>query len=196
MNLDFWSPRSNASRMHPIINSNNLRNNRSDLANHSYKNWFPINFNSQEQKQTLRSLNDVLDSNINVLLSKYGIRKRFDVYSVTAPHILYNIDEICVWPNNQNEIYTRKIAVFSEDYDNDISNLKLPNSISVLIFGKKFNCPLTNLSDKIKLIIFPSDSEYNQPFDNLPISLLAIFINKSYKQPLDLLPSHCTVYKN
>lgn len=105
-----------------------------------------------------------------------------------------------------NLITEKKRLVLGDHFDQDINFL--PNEITVLQLGMKFNRPIMNLPRGLKhLYICPcgfSYSNFNQSLDYLPIGLesLSIRLNRLFNMPIDNLPASlkdleilCSEYK-
>lgn len=130
---------------------------------------------------------------ITSLLRRYGVKKRYDIYEINVCHFVLTEDDSWVWPRNCQSL--PQVVLFSECYNRDVSHGVIPPTTRVLILGKKFNRSLDNLFDGIEVIIFPSDGEFNQSLDNLPVSVVGLVLNRGFDLPLDLLPSHCKIYR-
>ncbi len=110
-------------------------------------------------------------------------------------------------PEILKEIEDNNIEEIKIDSNYNLEFPKLPPCIQIINFSRvyelknkdldvisyendtsKFNKKLSNLPENLITLFFPLKSDFSQPVDNLPSSLLYLRLGKNFSQPVDNLP--------
>jgi len=82
------------------------------------------------------------------------------------------------------------IILFNDDFNNNID--LLPNGITQVFLGNKFDKPVNNLPNGIKFISFGTD--FSHPINCLPDSVEQIRLTQHYNQPISKLPKGIKIF--
>jgi hypothetical protein len=99
---------------------------------------------------------------------------------INLKEVVYN-DSFNVNVKLPNSITT---LIFGDSFDKYIENF--PNSIEFLVFGKGFDQPIGNLPPTLNYLMFGSD--FNQNIDNLPRRLKCLILGDSFNTEIKNLP--------
>lgn len=96
--------------------------------------------------------------------------------------------------NSQNEIimYSKFENIYLWPYglpmDKKFIEILEVEQASIIEFKPSFNYDISCLPNCIKKIIFPINSDFNQPLTNLPLELEELELYDKFNQPLNYLP--------
>jgi len=102
---------------------------------------------------------------------------------------MYYINE-----SNEQSLYIRQIDnifiwVYNSPLDKEFLQILEDNNALGIEFKPSFNHNISRLPNCIKKIIFPINSDFNQPLENLPSGLEHLELYDKFNQPLDFLPT-------
>lgn len=127
----------------------------------------------------------------NLLILEFCVLSKFTLEIHELPPNLkrlhfsvdYNLQNIrCKLPNMLTYLRVGKVD------NNDILNNMLPDTLETLIIRNMSNIPITRFPPNLKKLSF--EGQFNQPLDNLPQSLIKLYmVGSQFNHPLPKLPN-------
>ena len=100
--------------------------------------------------------------------------------------ICYKYKEVVNNGSTKYEPYGLRYVYNDGPIDPEFINIL--RGLSYIEFCPSFNYNIDNLPSNITSIVFPINSEFNQPINNLPNNLQHLELYDAFNQPLDYLP--------